>query len=326
MRSKSYNCSLNGSNDLTKSLASSHRTEIVPSTVTQLSGGRTKRQRQKNSYVDILKERQNLKVTDVDLSSSLGHSQRSSKDTKSKLELSTDSLRKNFSYNNISNHSATLSASGNQCKTRRVFKDTEMKISDLNSNTPSTVKHMKKTNQSKSNENILVNSNGIPYNINTNRSIKRNENNNKTIDNNRTVDMKKGFDLNKVANASHSHSSSINQSQNLMKNKNTRSYTNINYNSNINDDINTNNRQMVHSHSTTYEINSNKERKSLNDITAEIIGVKQNKRYSFDEDEDKKREVIMMEKIKEEKRKTLSLKEPLTMSMKGWSMLCHRHH
>ena len=116
MRSKSYNCSLNGSNDLTKSLASSHRTEIVPSTVTQLSGGRTKRQRQKNSYVDILKERQNLKVTDVDLSSSLGHSQRSSKDTKSKLELSTDSLRKNFSYNNISNHSATLSASGNQCK------------------------------------------------------------------------------------------------------------------------------------------------------------------------------------------------------------------
>ena len=60
MRSKSYNCSLNGTNELTRSYASSHRTEIVPSTVTQLSGGRTKRQRQKNSYVDILKEKQNL--------------------------------------------------------------------------------------------------------------------------------------------------------------------------------------------------------------------------------------------------------------------------
>ena len=107
MKSKSLNSSLNRSNELTRSLASSHRTQIIPSTVTQLSRGRTKRQRQKDSYVDILKEKQNLKVVDVSLSNSLGHS-RSQKEEKSPLQMSTDSLRKNFSYNNIANHSASI--------------------------------------------------------------------------------------------------------------------------------------------------------------------------------------------------------------------------
>ena len=44
----------NSSNEFTKSLNSTHFSQIIPSTVIELPNGGTKRLRQKENYVDII--------------------------------------------------------------------------------------------------------------------------------------------------------------------------------------------------------------------------------------------------------------------------------
>ena len=121
----------NSSNEFSKSLNSTHFSQIIPSTVIELPNGGTKRLRQKENYVDIIKERNNYYTTDI--INKKKHNRVKSFQGKLKIKTeSSDLNQNNFNYNKIYNYSASP---GNVKKNKNInFKSENYELSDSYNN------------------------------------------------------------------------------------------------------------------------------------------------------------------------------------------------
>ena len=113
----------NSSNDFSHSYSSTHFNQIIPSSTISLPNGRTKRQRQKENYTDIFKEKSNYQTNEITnpISHKRGKSESNRINNEFTLKNSSDSLRKSFDYNKIANHSASPCNSYNKKKEIKKF-------------------------------------------------------------------------------------------------------------------------------------------------------------------------------------------------------------
>ncbi len=96
------------SNEFSNSYNSTHFSQIIPSSVIELPNGGTKRLRQKENYVDIMKEKLNYQITDI--INKKDHKRLKSYQDKSNIKTDLNDInRKKLDYNKIFNHSASPS-------------------------------------------------------------------------------------------------------------------------------------------------------------------------------------------------------------------------
>ncbi len=214
----------NSSNDFSHSYSSTHFNQIIPSSTISLPNGRTKRQRQKENYTDIFKEKSNYQTNEITnpISHKRGKSESNRINNEFTLKNSSDSLRKSFDYNKIANHSASPSNSYNKKKINmKIFSKGEMQLSELNNNdsnfnSPSknNIKSVRNLNKSNSKSSIMNNSNkreidknGIPICNSSTNILSKSSNNFSNYSNN--YQKKENYDNQRNLNKSSSYKDSL---------------------------------------------------------------------------------------------------------------------
>ena len=253
----------NSSNEFSRSYSSTHITQIIPSSITSLPNGRSKRLRQKDNYTDILKERSNYQSIDIinPLSQKRGKSESNRyNNNEFSLKNSTDSLRKSFDYNKIANHSASPKYKKNNYNVNNNNINTkgEMQLSELNSNNSNydspykknnNINNIKLNNLNKSNfKNGISNNsnrrefdkNGIPLCNSSTNIFSKSSNNFSNYSNN----YQKNNDSQKMLNKSSSYKGSTSS-----KHKKSKSLSYNRYNDDNNSNTNTLNNSKVRSNS-----------------------------------------------------------------------------